>query len=292
MPRILGTGQRCEVWIASADTGEREVVFATDRLLLEAPNWSRDGRTLVLNGDGRLWMLDLASRQLEEIPLTGVPSLNNDHVLAPDGEHIYVSADNGHIYRASLTGGAATRTTHDDGWAHFLHGVSPDGSTLAYVGIEGGDFSRPGRLMTVPATGGPTTPIDTGAGHVDGPEFSPDGAWLCLNTEAFTTASGHAQIARIRTDGTGFERLVASDTVDWFPHPSPDGSLATYVRFGAGTLGHPADRDVEIALVSTQEWTTPVHTFSLFGGQGTLNVNSWSPDSRRFAYVAYPISPA
>lgn len=291
MPRILCAGQRCEVWVASARTGERQLALTTDDLLLEAPNWTRDGRALVLNGDGRLWTLDLADTQLEGVALARLPALNNDHVLASDGEHIHVSADDGHIYRAPLRGGTATRVTDDDGWSHFLHGASPDGATLAYVGIEAGDFARPGRLMTMPAAGGPRTFVDTGAGHVDGPEFSPDGNWLYLNTEEFTTAPGHAQLGRIRTNGTGLEQLLASDTVDWFPHLSPDGRLATYVRFPAGTLGHPADRDVEVVVVSTGDWTTPVHTFALFGGQGTMNVNSWAPDSDRFAYVAYPISP-
>lgn len=292
MPRNLREGQRCEVWTASAATGERELVFATDRLLLEAPNWTGDGHNLVLNGAGHLWTLGLTDRRLAQIPLTGVPDLNNDHVLAPDGEHIYLSAADGQLYRASLGGGTATRITADDGWAHFLHGVSPDGITLAYVGIEAGDFSRPGQLATLPAQGGSPSYIDTGTGHCDGPEYSPHGEWILLNTETFTTAPGHAQLARIRPDGTGLERLVASDTVDWFPHPSPDGRLATYLRFPSGTLGHPADLDVELVLVTTADWTTPVRTFALFGGQGTLNVNSWAPGSDRFAYVTYPFSPA
>ena len=88
------------------------------------------------------------------------------------------------------------------------------------------------------------------------------------------------------------ERLVASDTVDWFPHLSPDGDLATYISFPTGTLGHPADLTVEVRVVRTDDWIESLHVFPLFGGQGTLNVNSWAPDSRRFAFVAYPISAA
>ncbi|MBM6622073.1 biopolymer transporter Tol [Micrococcaceae bacterium RIT802] len=288
----MRTGQRCEVWVADAATGERELLFTTHDRLLEAPNWTLDGAALVLNGDGSLWMLDLADRRLDRVPLAGIAALNNDHVLDPDGGHIYLSAADGHIHRASLRGGRPTRVTADDGWSHFLHGVSPDGGTLAYVGIEDGDFSRPGRLMTMPADGGMPTPLDTGTGHCDGPEYSPDGHWLYLNTEAFTPDPGHAQLARIRPDGSGFERLLDSRTVDWFPHLSPDGRLATYLRFPAGTRGHPADLDVELVVVATDDWTTPVHTFALFGGQGTLNVNSWAPTSDRFAYVAYPLDAA
>ena len=86
------------------------------------------------------------------------------------------------------------------------------------------------------------------------------------------------------------ERLAVSDTVDWFPHLSPDGTYAAYLAFPPGTQGHPADLDVEVRVVSTQDWSTPLQRYPLFGGQGTLNVNSWSPDATRLAYVAYPLS--
>jgi TolB protein len=288
MIRALQPGQRCEVWIASV-TGGRELVYATDDVLLEAPNWTLDGGSLVLNGDGKLWTFVVGSRTVAQVPLTGIPDLNNDHVLAPDGSGIFLSANDGHIYRAALDGGAAGRITDDDGSFHFLHGVSPDGLELAYVRIEAGDFTQPGKLMTIAASGGTSTPLAVD-GHCDGPEFSPDGEWLYFNTEAFTDQPGHAQLARLHTsNGSLPEQLLESDTVDWFPHLSPDGQLASYIRFPSGTVGHPADLPVDVVLVSTSDWTTPLHTWHLFGGQGTLNVNSWSPDSTRFAYVAYPL---
>ncbi|MFF1828390.1 TolB family protein [Paenarthrobacter sp. NPDC058040] len=295
MNRTLQSGQRSEVWIASV-TGESTLLYSTDEILLEAPNWTvaskgpGDGTSLILNGDGKLWRLDAATAELTQIPLTGVPDLNNDHVLAPDGETIFLSANDGHIYRASLAGGQAAKITDEDGSWHFLHGVSPDGKELAYVGIEGGDFSQPGRLMTIASDGGAPAGVDVGSGHCDGPEYSPDGKWLYLNTESFSADPGHAQLARIRVDGSGFEQLLESTTVDWFPHLSPDGEYASYIRFPTGTVGHPADLSVAVVLVSTGDWETPLHTWPLVGGQGTLNVNSWSPDSRRFAFVAYPIT--
>jgi Tol biopolymer transport system component len=296
MIRTLRAGQQCEVWIACV-TGERDLVFATGDVLLEAPNWTLDGGALIFNGDGKLWTFDVAGRSISQVPLTGIPDLNNDHVLDPDGEHIFLSANDGHIYRAALAGGQATRISKDDGSFHFLHGVSPDGQELAYVGIESGDFTQPGRLMTIPASGGAPTPISVD-GHCDGPEYSPDGEWLYFNTEAFTSQPGHAQLARVpaaggsssnATNDSGAEQLLKSDTVDWFPHLSPDGRLASYIRFPSGTQGHPADLPVDVVLVSTDNWAAPLQTWPLFGGQGTLNVNSWSPDSTRFAYVAYPL---
>ncbi|MGO3885276.1 MAG: TolB family protein, partial [Mycetocola sp.] len=163
-----------------------------------------------------------------------------------------------------------------------------DGSRLAYVELTG--FDQPGRLVVLPAGGGTLTVIPTGDGHLDGPEWSPDGEWILFNTESFSTTPGHAQLARIPDPGgTGsMERLVTSATVDWFPHVSPDGTLASYISFPPGTLGHPADLDVVVRLVATADWSTPLRQYPLCGGQGTINVNSWAPDSTRFAFVEYP----
>jgi TolB protein len=277
-PRTLKEGQRCEVWLVSVATGERELVFASDNLLLEAPNWTHDGANLILNGAGKLWALDIGNGSIACVDITDIPDLNNDHVLAPNGQDIYLSANDGHIYRGDLAGGRAVRVTANDGWFHFLHGVSPDGQELAYVGLEAGDFLKPGQLFITPSDGGISSTIDVGSGHCDGPEYSPDGKWLYFNTETFTSLPGHAQIARVQIDGSGFEQLVASPTVDWFPHLSGNGRFGVYLRFPAGTTGHPADLPVELVAVSADDWTTPLHTWTLFGGQGTINVNSWSPN--------------
>jgi len=287
-PRVLEPGQRSEVWIAGTSSDDPTLVLETSDLLLEAPNWTADG-LLLLNGDGVLWTVDPddPSAGLQRVDLPGLPEANNDHVLDPDGKHVYVSAMDTHVYRSPLAGGVSERVTPEDGLWHFLHGVSPDGTRLAYVELA--DFGQPGRLAVL-GPDGSVRHVETGPAHLDGPEWSPDGAWIYVNTEAYASRPGHAQLARVPDGGGPLERLVESETVDWFPHLSPDGSHATYIAFPAGTEGHPADLDVEVRLVSTADWTTPLRRFPLFGGQGTLNVNSWSPDSRRFAFVAYPVS--
>jgi TolB protein len=287
--RELGPKQRAEIWIGGPGMTQPELLFETGEILVEAPNWSLDGASLLVNGNGLLWRLDLGSmeRGLVRVDFEDLPELNNDHVLDPDGEHIYMSAMDGHIYRGALAGGEVDRVSLDDGNWHFLHGVSPDGSRLAYVQI--GDFSDPGRLALMEPHG-QSVVVDTGEGHLDGPEWSPHGDWIYFNTESFTNEPGHAQLARIPDAGGPVERLVTSGTVDWFPHLSPDSQWASYIAFPAGTLGHPADLDVEVRVVAASDWSTPVQRYPLFGGQGTLNVNSWSPDSTRFAFVAYPIA--
>lgn len=287
--RTLAAGQRAQIWIGGPATVRPDLIFETDDMLIEAPNWSLDGSRLFVNANGGLWSLalDAPERGPARVDFTDLPELNNDHVLDPDGEHIYMSAMDGHIYRGALAGGAVDRVSPDDGVWHFLHGVSPDGSRLAYVHIA--DFAEPGRLAVMEPHGEPIL-VGTGPGHIDGPEWSPDGRWIYLNTETFTHRPGHAQLARVPDAGGPVERLTVSDTVDWFPHLSPDSRWASYIAFPPGTLGHPADLHVEVRVVATSDWSTPLRRYPVFGGQGTINVNSWSPDSTRFAFVAYPVT--
>jgi TolB protein len=287
---VLADGQRAQVRLGGPAHADSIVLWETTDMQVEAPNWSLDGTTLYLNGNGRFWALSVNSPEsgLRPIEYDGIPDLNNDHVLDPDGKHVFLSAMDGHIHHASLTGGRVTRVSPDDGSWHFLHGVSPDGKRLAYVEIA--EPGRPGRLVVTSVSGGSMSRIDTGAGHLDGPEWAPDGDWIYFNTESFTSTPGHAQLARIPDAGGAIERLLVSESVDWFPHLSPNGRSAAYISFPLGTLGHPGDLDVQVKVVATDDWSTPLQCYPLFGGQGTLNVNSWSPDSTQFAFVAYPMA--
>lgn len=285
--RVLAPGQIARVHVHDIETGDDVVVHESREVLLEAPNWTVDGAALLVNGDGRLFSLaPEPGAEPVAVPFEGLPEINNDHVLDPRGGVIYLSAADGHIWRGALTGGPVERITADEGVHHFLHGVSPDGARLAYVRMTG--FDAPGALAVIPADGGSSTIVDTGAGHIDGPEWTPDGAAIVFNSEAWASEPGHAQLARIPDGGGEVERLVESGTVDWFPHVSPDGRHAVYLEFPPGTTGHPADRDVRLVVVSTDDWRTPLERIALPGGQGTINVSSWAPDSRRFAYVSYP----
>jgi Tol biopolymer transport system component len=290
-PRTLAPGQRAELWVADVTTGRRELVLESHDILVEAPNWTLDGECLVVNGDGRLWSVSLADPRLEPIAIDGVPDLNNDHVLAPDGERIFVSANDWHIYETRLSGGPARRVTGRsgiDGLMHFLHGVSPDGRGLAFVGLDpsGAAAKVRANVFTVDVTGNDYRQLTDSDHPADGPEYSPDGGWLYFNTEQL---SGQAQLARIAVDGGPVERIRTSSQVDWFPHLSPDGRRAAFVAFPPGTQGHPPDVWVDLVAVATDDWQAGSTIDRIFGGQGSLNVNSWHPGSERLAYVAYPI---
>ena len=208
---------------------------------------------------------------------------------------VVVSAMDGHLYLGALSGGAGRRVTrdHGPGFHHFLHGISPDGWTLASIGLQLGSDGWAGErtadVYLVDLADGAETRLTHGEALTDGCEFSPDGEWIYLNTEAFDVRPGHAQIGRLRPDGSGLEQLTSDDRVNWFPHWDPTGRHALYISFPTGTQGHPADLDVELKLVRDHDWAGAETVVSLFGGQGTVNVNSWAPDGERFAYVAYPV---
>lgn len=284
---LPGQRSRIRVYDVRARTS-RAVHESADRLF-EAPNWTADGR-LVVNGDGVLWSLPAdGSGAPERIGITGVPALNNDHVLHPSDDTVFLSANDFHLYEAPLAGGAARRITAEDGSMHFLHGVSPDGTTLAYVRLEpqGDDWWASATIHEVRTDGTGDRAVTTHPGPADGSEYAPDGAWIYLNTEQFEP--GRAQIARVHPDGTGLEQLTFDERVNWFPHLAPTGDRAVYLSFPDGTEGHPADKAVRLVLVTDGDWQHGEVVAECTGGQGTINVNSWAPDGSAFAYVDYPI---
>lgn len=306
MARALLPGQTCRILLVDPVSGRSEVVFENAATLVEAPNWSPDGRWLVVNGDGGLWRLPVAgegagSGLLTPVEMRGVPEINNDHVISPDGSSVFVSARDGHLYQVPFDGGDGRRVTKDHpegrGYKNYLHGVSPEGSTLSViVGARPDTISGPESWRTnvalVSVADGATTILTDDEHADDGAEFSPDGQWIWFNTERFTEAPGHSQLARMRIDGSELEQVTSTDTVDWFPHPSPDNTMLLSLAYEGGTEGHPENHDVVLRILNLASGAPEVSTsremLRLFGGQGTINVSGWSPDSTRFACVDYP----
>lgn len=289
-PRTLSPGRRAELYVVDVQTGQSTLVIGSSTLLFEAPNWSTDGQSLVVNGKGLLFRVPVSGGEFSPVPLGNIPEINNDHVLSPDGTTVYVSADDGHLYGVVLETGTPRRVSNDRGpsFRHFLHGVSPDGQLLAYIGLrEHADGSMTTNVYTIPVSGGEDVQLTHDEFPDDGSEFSPDGAWIYFNSERGSSTPGHAQLFRMATDGSNLEQLTSDDRVNWFPHVSPDGERVAFVSFPPGTVGHPADKDVIVRLLEKDGSVRDL--VRVFGGQGTLNVSSWAPDGRRFAYVAYPM---
>ncbi|PWH07092.1 hypothetical protein DEO23_00010 [Brachybacterium endophyticum] len=289
--RTLAPGQLARVRVWERASGSVRTVHVSEGRLYEAPNWTADG-SLLLNGEGRLWRLppdgSAIAPTLLEAP--GLPPVNNDHVLAPDGSGVFASAADHHIWHVPFDGSPIRRVTSEDGIMHFLHGISPDGSRLGYVRLEIGGQDPWGSawIHTIAADGTDDRRLTIDPGPADGCEWTPDGDWILLNTEQFSTRPGHAQLARIRPDGSDLEQLTSDERVNWFPHIAPTGDVVVYVSFPPGTRGHPADLRVQLRMVEVGDWQAPTTLMELEGGQGTINVPSWAPDGSAFAYVDYP----
>jgi Tol biopolymer transport system component len=282
------TGRISQLRIIDLERGTDTLQWQTDALI-EAPNWAPDGSALWLNGRGAIlrWRLG-GGAPPEPINIGRIEDANNDHCIAPDGRSLYLSAG-GAVYAVSADGGEPLQVTPEGRVQFYLHGVSPDGRWLACTTIDmGSDAGRWG-VAVLPAAGGAPRPLLLSSQPLDGPEWSPDGDWIWFNGELQADAPGHSQIFRMRTDGSGVERMTRGPGVDWFPHPSPDGRHVAFLRYPSGTTGHPPDRLVEIWLM-TAAGTAVTRLAAFRGGQGSFNVNGWSPDGGRIAYVAYPLA--
>jgi len=291
MPRTLRPRQRAELYVIDVETAETRRIHRSTKVLIESPTWARDGRSVLVSGEGKLFRVavDGSGDGLQEIPLEGVPGATEAHVVSPDGSTLYVTADDGHIYAVPAEGGAGRRVTNDHGarFEHVLHGVSPDGLTLSYIGVK---TKKDGRVetdvFTIPAAGGEEVRMTDDPIVDGGAEFGPDGAWVYFNSERASRKPGHAQLFRMALDRVVCEQLTDDKRVNWFPHPSPDGKRVAYLSYRKGTKGRPANADVIIRLLEPDGGKRDL--VEVVGGQGTLNAPCWSPDGTRIAYVAYP----
>lgn len=262
--------------------GSVEVLLTSERHI-EAPNWTPDGSALVVNAEGQIWRVPLKRPELLPVDTGFATQCNNDHGVSPDGEWLAISdkSEEGAscIYVLPLAGGMPRRVTENV--PSYWHGWSPDGVELAFVGRRGeGAFS----LFAVPFEGGDEVLLCDAFDHIDGPDYSPDGRYIWFNGER----NGAVDLWRFERDGGGLTRMTDDDAVNWFPHPSPDGRHVVYLAYPPGTWGHPANLDVELRIMPA-DGGTPRTLVALFGGQGTINVPSWAPDSTRFAFVRYRI---
>ncbi len=292
--RTLLPGQRSELRVADVATGSSSVVFVSTELVVEAPNWTPDGRFLVFNAAGSLYRIAIdGSESPVRIDTGWLDDNNNDHLVSADGSTLYCSSEvGGHLFAVPFEGGTPRQISNErpSPFGHFLQGISPDGSTIAYTGAE----ERDGRafaqsLYTIPVAGGADVRISNWDEDSVGCEYSPDGEWLFFTSELGMTRPGHMQLHRMRVDGSDRERLTNDDRVNWFPKIAPDGHCLVYLSFPPGTRGHEANVPVIIRSMRP-DGTDRRDVAHVFGGQGTLNVNSWAPDSTHFAYVDYPLS--
>ena len=260
--------------------GRARTILTVDHRI-EAPNWDPSGESLLVNGNGRLFRVPLSAPDLIPVDTGFADRCNNDHGISPDGKTIVLSHHRGNgseIFLMPATGG--TPRLISPAAPSWWHGWSPDGKTLAYVAARGG--SRVIDVYTLPVEGGSETRLTHGEGHSDGPDYSHDGRLIYWNCDR----DGHAQIWVMDADGSNQRKLFADDNVNWFPHPSPDGKHLLYLAYPPGTEGHPPDLPVALVLCNP-DGTDRRRVLEFSGGQGTMNVPNWAPDSHAFAFVRY-----
>ena len=282
------SGDRSILEVFDIETGKSEVLDEFD-CVIEAPNWSADGKFLTFNREGRIYKYEIASGDVTEVPSYFVDNCNNDHVLAPDGTGLYVShhtKEDGlsRIYKIFYDGRMPELVTPLA--PSYLHGITPDGKMLAYCAERNGEYD----IYTIPTAGGNETQLTTAFGLNDGPEYDCDGEYIWFNS----VRTGRMQAWRMKADGSEQTQMTFDAHLNtWFPHISPDRTKVVMLAYHERDVRpgeHVPNKNVEIRLMTGSDktgWSEPRTILKLFGGQGTINVNSWTPDSKRFAYVRY-----
>jgi TolB protein len=278
-------GSRLEVM--DVFTGRRRVVH-TEPDSLQAPNWTRDGRALIYNRNGRLYRFDLESGQPAELDTGFATRNNNDHAISFDGKQLAISHHaeefdgNSMVYTVPLAGGTPQRVTQLG--PSYFHGWSPDGQWLTYTGGRDGQWD----IYKIRSDGsGGEIRLTTHPALDDGSEFAPDGETIWFNS----ARSGTMEIWRMKTDGADPRRMTQDAYNNWFPHVSPDGQHVVYLAYlpDVAPEDHPWYRQVYLMMMPAQGGDPRVIA-NLYGGQGTINVPSWSPDSRHIAFVSNSVA--
>ena len=254
---------------------------------IEAP-FFLDENTLCYNAGGLIYRMKLDTRAVSVVPTGSCTHCNNDHVPSPFGRYLGVSQKGegdpaSRIYIVDMQGEEPPRLVTEEA-PSYLHGWSPDGKTLAYCARRGDEYD----VYTISVDGGKECRLTDAPGLDDGPEYSPDGKTIYFNS----VRCGRMECFRMNADGSCQTRLTDNGRNNWFPHISPDSRTVAYISYDPAEVEpgkHPADKHVEIRKMDPDGKNDTV-LVRFFGGQGSLNVNSWMPDSRRLAFVRYLVT--
>lgn len=272
--------------ILHIETGEEQIVLQEHRHF-EAPNWSRDGKFLIINSGGLIEKISINGEKLGIIDTQFADKCNNDHGLTFDGQWLVIShndetanstSGNSRIFILPAEGGTPRLITPLA--PSYWHGVSPDSQWIVYCAMRNGEWD----IYKADARTGEEVRLTNAPGLDDGPEYSYDGEWIYFNSHR----TGRMHLYRMRPDGSEQTQLSFDSYDNWFPHPSPDNKNVAYISYMQDQKGqHPFGKDVKIKLLDVTTLATRDLTPMFYGGQGSLNVHSWSPDGKQLAFVRY-----
>ena len=267
--------------ILDAATGNSKIIYQSPRSI-QAPNWMHDGNHLIYNSQGLIYKYDLKTNTPAVLNTGKVTGNNNDHVISFDGKMLGLSSsskdDNASkVYSVSINGGEPKQITPTG--PSYLHGWSPDRKYMVFVGQRNNEFD----IYKIPSNGGKEIKLTDAKGLDDGCEYSPDGRYIYFNS----VRSGLMQIYRMKPDGSNQEAVTNDELNNWFPHISPDGKWIVFISFGQDVKpgDHPFYKHVYLRLMPVNGGKPKVIAY-LYGGQGTINTPSWSPDSKRIAFIS------
>jgi TolB protein len=268
--------------ILDIETGIRKVIYRSP-VSLQAPNWTPDGKALIYNSNGLLYRFDLDRNEALVINTDFAIKNNNDHVISYDGSMLGISHhDQNHdnqsiIYTLPVQGGIPRQITSTG--PSYLHDWSPDGKFLIYTAERHGDYD----IYKISIKGGKEIQLTNTKGLDDGSQFTPDGQFIYFNS----VRSGSMQIWRMKPDGSEQEQVTDDAYNNWFPHVSPDGKWIVFLSYSPDVNpgDHPFYQQVYLRLMPRTGGTPKIIAY-VYGGQGTINVSSWSPDSKKVAFVS------
>lgn len=267
--------------IMDVATATSKIIFQSPRSI-QAPNYMPGGKQLIYNSEGLIYKFDLATNTPAVLNTGSIKGNNNDHVISFDGKMLGISSstkedDASKVYTLPLGGGEPKQITPTG--PSYLHGWSPDGKYLVFVGQRNGDYD----IYKVPSGGGEELNLTNSKGLDDGCEYSPDGKYIYFNS----VRNGLMQLYRMKPDGSNVEQLTNDQLNNWFAHPSPDGKWIVFISFGqdVSPSDHPFYKHVYIRLMPANGGTPKVIAY-LYGGQGTMNTPNWSPDSKHIAFIS------